>query len=407
MFSSFYGGRQGAPFLIVASFESITEMVEKFSQGTSYKDVRFDEYVIISPADKRSEDNGKIYRRGRDFTNESGGAIYVGQIQGAPGPAATLSLHTIEEIAQMGHEVEEGAYSISNNSLVPGKYIENEIEKFNDQVQWASCSIANEDGSSAVAYIGFTFPYMVIDFEAEVSKEEEVDNLFTRVDNEEHPFYQKWHLTIPKGEKGTSIENIEIDTGEEEGSGSQKLQITYNDKTSAETIGKPINYIMKTAISSDYHLLILHSDPAKREELVAAGKGFSWDGRNDWQDLGSIKNESGILVGLNYNITDYPQLSTVVGAVTFLNEQYPSGLTGIDLQGKVVSVGLEEETKAIYAFDYSLNAEGAYKGWYYLGSVSGSGGMSGAGVVVGKEDDPDTETSALALPVGGAWFIVE
>lgn len=407
MYSSFYGGRQGAPFLIVASFESVAAMITNFSQGPAYKDVKYDEYIMISSSDKSSEDNGKIYRRGRDYTSANGGAIYIGQVQGAPGPAPTLALHTIEEVNQMGKEVDKGIYDISNGSLIPGKYIEDGVEKFNDQVQWVSCSIMNPDGTNAMAHIGFAFPYMVVDFEASISDKEEIEDFFERVDDETHPFYQKWHFTIPKGEKGTSIESISVDTGEEEGEGTQKIQVTYNDETPTETIGQPLNYVMKTAISNDYHLLVLHSDPAKREALVAAGAGYTWEGRNDWQDLGSIKNESGILVGMNYSITDYPQLSVVTAAVQFLNAQYPNGLTGIDLQGKVVSVGLDEETKVIYAFDYSLNAEGTYKGWYYLGSVDGSGGMSGAGVVIGKENDPDVESSASALPVGGAWFVVE
>jgi len=74
---SFYGGRQGASFILRKSFSSVIEMVNAFRQGESYEDVAFDEYVIISTNDLGNEDNGKIYRRGYDYTNDMGGAEYL------------------------------------------------------------------------------------------------------------------------------------------------------------------------------------------------------------------------------------------------------------------------------------------------------------------------------------------
>jgi hypothetical protein len=111
---------------------------------------------------------------------------------------------------------------------------------------------------------------------------------------------------------------------------------------------------MKTAMTDDdYHLLVLYSDPAKRKEIVAAGKNRTYDGRNDWYDLGSIKSDSGILIGLNlaYSYFDDKTSSTII---TKLNEDYPKGLpsNNIDLSGKIITVGDTTNDKKFFAFDY-------------------------------------------------------
>lgn len=81
--SGFYGGRAGAPFIIVATFETETQMVEAFKQGGAYKDVAYGEHVMIQY--QNHENNGKIYRRGHDYQNDWGGAEYVGQVSGPQG----------------------------------------------------------------------------------------------------------------------------------------------------------------------------------------------------------------------------------------------------------------------------------------------------------------------------------
>ena len=91
-FSSFYGGRRGASFVLVKRYSSIQEMITAFKQGGDYKDVNYDEYVMIDTSNKNSVDNGKVYRRGYDYTNDLGGAEYIGQIQGPVGYAPHLNL---------------------------------------------------------------------------------------------------------------------------------------------------------------------------------------------------------------------------------------------------------------------------------------------------------------------------
>lgn len=202
-------------------------------------------------------------------------------------------------------------------------------------------------------------------------------------------------------EKIKWISDISVNTGTTEGEGTQKIAVTYNDNTNVE-IGNPINYIMKTAITNDRHLIVLYSDPVKRQEIITAGQNYTYEDRNDWLDLGVIKGESGIYIGLNISTADVPDLTTVDATIEYLNTTYPNGLTGADLEGKIVTVGDEADYKLFYAFDYSFDDNNQYKGWYYLGSIGSS-----TGTVVGEEGDPSTEALASQLPTNGIWFIVE
>ena len=65
---SFYGGRPGNSFIIVTTFRSVQDMIDAFKQGPNYTAVHYDEYVMINTVDKNDPDNGKIFRRGYNFT---------------------------------------------------------------------------------------------------------------------------------------------------------------------------------------------------------------------------------------------------------------------------------------------------------------------------------------------------
>ena len=233
-YTSFYGGRRGSSFVIVKSFPSVAEMVAAFSQGGAYKTVGYDEYVIIDTIDKNDIDNGKIYRRGYDFNNEVGGAIYIGQIVGPDGAAPQVEMKTYKEVEDLydthgpvdpatGDEYRktEGEYAPSEN-LVPGEWIEDGEEKFNDAIKWVACSIRDEHSNSSTVHVGFIIPYMVVDYTAksvdpyfhrtDETDKFENDRLVYREDNKQHPYYEKWHLDIPKGIKGDTIKNLRVTT---------------------------------------------------------------------------------------------------------------------------------------------------------------------------------------------------
>ena len=84
--------------------------------------------------------------------------------------------------------------------------------------------------------------------------------------------------------------SVSINTGSTEGTGTQKVVITYANGDTEE-IGQPLNYIIATAIDNRYHLLVYYSDPAKRSALVNPA---TYDGKNDWADLGYIGDGTGV-----------------------------------------------------------------------------------------------------------------
>lgn len=119
---SFYGGRQGESFKIVRNFISLEDIKNKFSQGASYRDVNYGEYVLINSNDVRSAENGQVYRRGLE------GPEYVGRISGPPG----YSPHIMGDEAGFQENYQstdnytknliQDVYVLTedNNSLIPG-----------------------------------------------------------------------------------------------------------------------------------------------------------------------------------------------------------------------------------------------------------------------------------------------
>ena len=68
MLWSFYGGNPGVSFIIVKSYLSIEAMKNDFRQGPLFSEVTFGEYVLINTENKNDPDNGKIFRRGLNYT---------------------------------------------------------------------------------------------------------------------------------------------------------------------------------------------------------------------------------------------------------------------------------------------------------------------------------------------------
>lgn len=692
---SFYGGKAGFSFIIVKSFSSVAEMVANFKKGPTYSAVHYDEHVLINTENKNDPDNGKVFRRGYDYTNDMGGAVYIGTIVGPAGRAPMLELTTIEQVKLKqqteGYEnrYSEGNYSVPV-SLVPGK----DGTKYNDVVEWACCCVRSENGEDSIAYIGFKFPYLVEEFTAQsvspyYHRSNNTDNfvnenLTDRVDDKTHPFYEKWHFNIPKGIKGDAFKNFRVmeadttiqnygdrtddiegidndatkprqvlvydyyhydknengepvslflgdynmidditlneegtiviqythddtdtytkllkwikevtldstnghftvkynhdkdkdgndtiyetdlawvksitiaedgkitlhytggkadetltnthlrwikdiemhadgtvkvnyndgtdDTFDKEiqwitnvsldadgtftvtynngtppyttnlvwvadvtvdddgtitfyynngttlvynemlryidhiyfnkiddvtGEGDNKFHVVYNngddeaidniikfidkiyiddDETKESDylfhvvyntgedvpLGKqPINYINETVIDEvDYHFLVYYSNPNIRKMLADAGRTRIYDGKDGWLDLGSIKDDAGVLIGFNVLPSEHPGVEVIDGALNYLNTTYPNGLTNPLYYGKIVTIGEEGENKLFYAFDYDTNE------WYYLGTFNNESSWT----MVAKEDDTTLETQKQKLAIGGVWFIVE
>lgn len=267
--------------IIKGRFDSYEGMVAAFSQGPSYTDIWYGEHVLIDTPNKNDKDNGKIYRRGLNFDDETGGAIYIGQIVGpssgtpyfqmlgldavqkkkdlvdADGKTSYLKFPldddgdgyadtksdtdstivvTDDKTKAIGaltfnRNLEDGNYekpARADSSLVPGKDVDG---TFHDEIKysWVNVRQDNADEDSWL-YIGFQIPYLVHDFYTYESSPYDSDgNLITdtdtgldypgissvkveELDKNQHPFYQRWLLGIPKGIKGDSLRNLRVVT---------------------------------------------------------------------------------------------------------------------------------------------------------------------------------------------------
>lgn len=543
MAESFYGGRRGASVVIVKSYDSVAEMQTEFDSVACPVD--YDSYVVVN-TNVDGIESSVLYRRTLD------GPIKVGTLgSSSSGGGGTSSGGILDLVLTIPGSVPtpidgQGEYSKTNKSLVPGYYTdESGNPVYNDSIKWVYTNVISEDGTSSKTYVGFTFPYSIVDFEASlVDKNDENNPVIKRIDDGAHPFYNKWVLKIPRGQKGNSFKNLRVvsaswintyfpdgftdgfilqddnpdsqhliydyqnedsgeletyylgkysiinnvlfsddgtlsfvfngnktvsytkkikwissvnlsedgtltfeynngeaptvyekaiktikdisllddgtftiidnqgnefkkeliwptsimlesaseDTPTEEGSGSQKLKVTYNNGD-FEYISPPINYIMRTAIDENYHLLILYSDPEKRANLTNKA---SYDGRNDWEDMGSIKSDNGLLIGRNYTYSGTQAIDVIISS---LNRDYPNGLTGED-KGKVITAGTYNNDKNFFAYDYDKNT------WYYLGSLSGVTDFTEA-FLFASENDANIESKKSTLKNGGVWFIIE
>lgn len=543
MAESFYGGRRGASVVIVKSYDSIAEMQAEFDSVECTVD--YDSYVVVNTNIDGIE-SSVLYRRTLD------GPVKVGTLGSSSGSGGGSSSGGVFDLVlTVPNSVPtpidgQGEYNKTNKSLIPGYYTDEAGNPvYNDSIKWVYTNVISEDKTSSKTYVGFTFPYSVIDFEASlVDKNDEKNPVIKKIDDGTHPFYNKWSLKIPRGQKGNSFKNLRVvsaswinayfsdgfadgfilqddnpdsqhliydyqneDSGEletyylgkysiinnvlfsndgtlsfvfngnktvsytkkvkwvssinlsedgtltfeynngetptvyekaiktikdisllddgtftiidnqgnelkkeliwptsiilesaaegtpaEEGSGSQRLKVTYNNGD-FEYISPPINYIMRTAIDENYHLLILYSDPEKRANLVNKA---SYDGRDDWEDMGSIKSDNGLLVGRNYTYYGTQSISVIISS---LNIDYPNGLTGED-KGKVITAGTYNNDKNFFAFDYDENT------WYYLGSLSGVTDFTEA-FLFASENDADIESKKATLKNGGIWFVLE
>lgn len=192
------------------------------------------------------------------------------------------------------------------------------------------------------------------------------------------------------------------------------IHVVYNYKDGVankdEKIGSPLNIVQDMVVDpADFHLLVLFNDPEHRitnTEATSAGVGADdnsikftsgkWNGTQWrrrvkatngtytedeiwWRDYGTIKDDHGLLVGLNID-RDAVAANTGVAAaeivpenvISALNKLYPSGLMdntsgdGETVRHKIVTFGDDMEEKWFFAYDYDKYT------WYYLGRLTDS-----------------------------------
>lgn len=225
--------------------------------GATTSEVNYGEYVIIDTiaglGEYSNPDNGKVYRRGMNYdynavTNPLCGAEYIGQVVGPQGAAPELEMNTVQTILDhtessfREYEPREGD---SEDGIVPGRYFDGGLEKYNDTIDYAWATVRDNNGNITGALIGFTFPYLVPEISGSWRKpyytQEDydlgritdasligkiipyaadfdlfIDNGLGTADRDpnhgdtNHPFYRKWKINIPKGIKGDTQTNLEI-----------------------------------------------------------------------------------------------------------------------------------------------------------------------------------------------------
>lgn len=276
---SLYGGHQGVSFIIKDSFKSIEEAVAACKLGPQYTRCWYGENIIISTPNLNDEDNGKVFNRGLDYTNDMGGLVFIAQIVGPAGGTPIFEMGTLQETKYkstmpiedtdyrkypIGYETnDEGeiiGYELNTSanepiatfpfsqahhtSLVPGKTAEG---TYNDEILWTWVNVrkANQTADS-MFYVGFQIPYLVTEYLSHmVSPYDTSGNLSknpttaTRVDDASHPFYSSWDIGVPKGIKGDTMRALRVitPTAANRNNIYAPSAITVNPATGAVTIG--------------------------------------------------------------------------------------------------------------------------------------------------------------------------
>lgn len=279
---SFYGGKAGISFVLKGRFDSIDDMVQAFKRGDSYRDVWYNEFCLIDTPNKNNVDNGKLYQRGLDYTNDMGGAVYKGQIVGPMSGTPFMQMNTIQEVKNQstkaipedwervyptGYDTDgEGhvtGYKTTldageenkpiatfpfskahDTSLVPGK---NDDGTFVDEITWTWCNIRTPDGNkSSWYYVGFTIPYMVVEYDTHVVSQYNASGNYQsdtttveRTDDKTHPFFTSWDFGIPKGIKGDAIRNLRVITPTSGDTIYSPSAITVNTTSGLVSLGEP------------------------------------------------------------------------------------------------------------------------------------------------------------------------
>lgn len=276
---SLYGGHQGVSFIIKDSFESIEEAVATCKLGPQYTRCWYGENIIISTPNLNDEDNGKVFNRGLDYTNDMGGLVFIAQIVGPAGGTPIFEMGTLQETKYkstmpiedtdyrkypIGYETNDDGEIIGyelntsanepiatfpfsqahHTSLVPGKTAEG---TYNDEILWTWVNVrkANQTADS-MFYVGFQIPYLVTEYLSHmVSPYDTSGNLSknpttaTRVDDASHPFYSSWDIGVPKGIKGDTMRALRVitPTAANRNNIYAPSAITVNSATGAVTIG--------------------------------------------------------------------------------------------------------------------------------------------------------------------------
>lgn len=267
---SFYGGRQGAPFVIKKRFKYTDktdpayivevaagnyvpedEIMAEYVINPDNKDLWYNEYCIIDTANKNNINNGKIYRR--TIATEADAAAgnfkcaeYVGQIvgpsSGAPfikPQAGLLNANTIRndligewdglgiakdgtlvtydpsfsqgEYSQWPDNIEIQTYSAGIGSGLIAGYTQAGGAVDDIKFNWYNVRKNTENNDGVVeswCYIGFEQPYAVFNFDAKYKTPGTQPKVWEQEDSKDHAYWWNYMLEIPNGLRGVSVISV-------------------------------------------------------------------------------------------------------------------------------------------------------------------------------------------------------
>jgi len=168
---------------------------------------------------------------------------------------------------------------ITEDGIVKIKTVDNTQTELSNRIKWIDeISLNDNTGELVITYnTGETSNDLFIDYVKNIT----VEAGGTIRVNHAHSGTTSLTNKI-KWVNNFAIQN-ESYSGAGEGTGDQKLYVTWNDGNS-ESLGNPLNYVMEMALDQN-RLLVYYSDPAKRE---AAEETITFNNKSGWINLGTV-----------------------------------------------------------------------------------------------------------------------
>lgn len=328
----------------------------------------------------------------------------------------------------------------SDGSLVI-TYTYDGIKRFDKRIKWIDAMRINQTGEVQVQYNTRLDP----------NSWETISTLnfisyITIDDDGTVKYYYSRDLNVPSFQQDKLIKWItDVDIDTRDGNGDQKISVSYNNDSYngvlIEKIGDPLNNILEVAISESraesyqtlpFHLLVLYTDPIKRQEIKNKGENAIYrsiypdaDGnyvRDDWHDLGNIRGVRGgfntILEIANENEL-FDDNGTVIPSeyILYAASERAKGngyifdpLVGRDEYyggwgvTKVIhnidpDTGADDPDAEFWFYDYELNK------WYSVGRIGDTGAKPEEVLYIGEENDIHRRAAMENLREKGFWLI--
>ena len=402
--------RKGSPYWVLSDLEgdpagllNVNSPIVNYDKDSTYLTVNYEGIEVYCERDagwkNRVRYKQTVYDRAAEGDSEY---IDIGDYNTITGVSlsdsgkliVTYSFKDTEEIAQtirwLSYERDNPASGLemkTDGSLVV-HYNTGEVQTYNNWITWITNLTLSQEGDFEVTYNNNQINKYTthLTWIGDVKIEENGDIVFYNNDGtvaETYPGFVK------------SIANVTIDTGVEEGSGTQKVNIEYNTDPGVKIpIGNPLNYIIESVVTNEdviiekgyscpaFHLLALYADPEKR---ASVGTETYWSTVlnktvEGWHDLGYVRGVPGGIHIIG-NVDDVSDL-TDAPEIMFDNPDY---------YGWAMTVGETE----VYTYDYE------HKQWYCIGS------MAIASIDTNKFIKfSDTEPRLEDMNINGVWGVV-